>query len=772
MMLHCNINAAALLLLAACNPAPALEHVTVNATPGAAQPKQGVHWSADRLALTIRVRSVRATRVEVWFYAEAFGQPQVLRRALLPTSPDVWSVTVSTLELRNAGLTGTVFYGYRAWGPNWPYVATWQPGALDGFVADVDAHGNRFNPNKLVFDPYALELSHDPTHPGHLDGTVYGTGPSHRLKDTGQVAPKGVVLDETVPDVGPKPTRALKDDIIYEVHLRGLTQADETVPAHLRGTYAGAALKAADLRSMGITAVEFLPLQETANDTNDVATGTEGDNYWGYMTLNYFSPDRRYASDRSPGGPTRELRNMVKAFHDHGIKVLVDVVYNHTAEGGVWDGTGQTTSLYSQRGLDNAHHYQLSAHPAFYFDNTGIGANTNAASPLFVDLMVDSLTYWKDMLGVDGFRFDLASVLGNACFAGCYTFDKYNPANALNRAVVELGVRAPSGGPGVDLVAEPWAIGAGTYRVGDFPAGWAEWNGEFRDTIRAFQNQLGVVTVTPGALARRIAGSHDLYADDGRTPAHSINFVVAHDGFTLRDVYAYNTKNNAQPWPYGPSDGGENNNRSWDQGGDPARQRQAARNGLALLMLSAGTPMLTAGDEMYRTQFGNNNAYNLDSPANWLDWTDRIQHAAFWLFTTRMMHFRHAHPALRPSTFFTGDVGRSGLKDIQWLTPQGTEADPAFMDKPEQHTLAFRLDGEPAADPAASIYVAINGWTERVTFNLPATRSGLAWYRVCDTAAWFEAENNCAPEGGETRLDAGAYDVDARSVLLLVEKGP
>jgi isoamylase len=720
--------------------------------------------------VTFRVRSERATRLEVWVYNAALGQAEKARYVLQSEGAGRWAVTVPVSELRTKGVSGTIYYGYRAWGPNWTYSTSWQPGSQAGFVADVNGQGDRFNPNKLLFDPYGFELSHDPTNPSNTDGTFYGTGPTHRLKDSGLVAPKSIVLDTVGGDFGTKPTRALKDDIVYEVHVRGLTKADTSVPVAERGTYAGAARKAAYLKSLGVTAVEFLPVQETENDSNDLVASTVGDNYWGYMTLDYFAPDRRYAFDKTPGGPTREFRAMVKAFHAQDIKVYIDVVYNHTAEGGNWDGTGQTTSLYSMRGLDNAHYYELSNDPAFFFDNTGIGANVNTTTDIAVDLIVDSLRYWKDSIGLDGFRFDLASVLGNSCFAGCYNFDKLNPNNALNRAVGELPGRPVGGGAGADLIAEPWAIGGGTYRVGDFPAGWAEWNGAYRDTFRKDQNQLGSAVVTPGELATRFAGSSDLYADDGRKPSHSVNFIVAHDGFTLRDLYAYNAKNNLQPWPFGPSDGGEDHNVSWDQGGNAALQRQAARNALAVLMLSSGVPMITGGDEMYRTQFGNNNAYNLDSDKNWLNWSDATTNANFLSFSRRLLNFRKAHPALRPANFFTGAVGSSGLKDIVWLTDAGAEASGAYMDNANNHFLAFRIDGARAADSAASIYVAYNGWSGNVTATLPAPRPGKSWYRVSDTASWMESQGNFADPGAEQVLGGATYDLAGRSLLLLIER--
>ena len=760
----------ALLSLASCSADDAVRREGSDVSEAAPSFDLGGRLNPGGTTVTFRVRSARASRIDVWVYDAPFGEEERARYTLASEGADRWSVTVPVAELRDQGVSDTIYYGYRAWGPNWTFDPAWQPGSQAGFVADVDDQGNRFNPNKLLYDPYALEISHDPQSPGNPDGAIFTTGPAHRLEDSGSVAPKAIVLETLDGDFGDKPTHPLADDIIYEVHVRGLTMSDPSVPAAERGTYAGAARKAAYLSSIGVTAIEFLPVHETTNDTNDLVQSTDGDNYWGYMTLGFFAPDRRYSSDRSPGGPTREFREMVRAFHDQGIKVFIDVVYNHTAEAGTTDGAGQVTSLFSMRGLDSAGYYELAADPHHFHDNTGIGANVNTTTDMAIDLIVDSLSYWKDSLGVDGFRFDLASVLGNSCATACFEFDKNDPDNALNRAASELPARDEAGGPGADLIAEPWAIGEGTYRVGDFPAGWAEWNGIYRDTLRRDQNQLGSAAVTPGQLATRFAGSSDLYGDDGRRPTHSVNFMVAHDGFTLRDLYAFNAKNNQQPWPFGPSDGGEDNNISWDQGGDPALQRQAARNGLAFVMLSAGVPMLTGGDEMYRTQFGNNNAYNVDSDRNWIDWSNATDNASFHAFARRLILFRAAHPALRPADFFTGEVGPSGLKDITWLTDTGAEASGAYMDDPNLHFLAYRIDGAPSGDGAASIYVAYNGWSGEVVGTLPAPRPGMSWFRAGDTAAWMESRGNFTDPGQEDALDGPTYTLAGRSLLLLIER--
>ncbi len=738
----------------------------------------GARYDAGKANITFKVYSSRATRVEVWVYKTASGAQEVVRYVMTKNATTkVWTKTASVSTLKNSyGVNGTVYYGYRAWGPNWPYVSSWTKGSSTGFISDVDAGGNRFNPNKLLIDPYALEISQDPNTPSCLDGTIYASGASHRGKDSGACAPKGIVLAPDTTSIGTRPTRALKDDVVYEVHVRGLTKGDTSIASALRGTYAGAAAKAGYLASLGVTAVEFLPVQETQNDTNDVDPNSDsGDNYWGYMTLNYFAPDRRYSSDKSAGGPTREWKAMVKAFHNVGIKVFIDVVYNHSGEGGAWGGTDGLTvyNLLSFRGLDNPVYYSLTSDYKHSWDNTGVGGNFNTRNPTAQNLVVDSLAHWRNNLGVDGFRFDLASVLGNSCEHGCFNFDKFDSGNALNRIVNELPPRPAAGGSGVDLIAEPWAIGGNSYQVGGFPSGWSEWNGIYRDALRKSQNKLGSAIVTTGELATRFAGSSDLFGDDGRKPWNSINLIVAHDGFTLADLYTYNSKQNNQAWPYGPSDGGEDNNNSWDQGGVASAQRKAARSGMALMLLSAGVPMITGGDEFLRTQFGNNNSYNLDSPANWLSWTldatDQYQQTA----TSRLIAFRKAHPALRPANFYSSvDTNGNVMEQLRWFKPDGYPADTAYFNNTSNHAIAWRIDGSEFADPASAIYVAYNGWSGNVNFNLPWPGPGKNWYRVADTASWSEGPNMVAVPGAEAYLggEGTSYGLEGRSVLLLIAK--
>jgi len=729
----------------------------------------GAAYDGTETNIVFNVYSSRATRIELWLYKQPMSFNQSVRYVMVKdAATNVWTKTVSVATLQNTyGFTGPVYYGYRAWGPNWPYLTTWTQGSSVGFISDVDSAGNRFNPNKLLFDPYARELSQDPVNPSQLDGTVYASGATYRAVDDGRLATKGIVLHNWTPVTGTKPTRAQKDDVVYEVHVRGLTMNDTSIAAGIRGTYAGAAAKAAYLASLGVTAVELLPVQETQNDTNDVDPGSDsGDNYWGYMTLNYFAPDRRYSSDKTAGGPTREFQAMAKAFHDAGIKVFLDVVYNHTGEGGQWNaGDTGTYNVMTFRGLDNPTYYSLTSDMQYSWDNTGTGGNFNTYNPTAQNLIVDSIVYWRDTLGVDGFRFDLASVLGNTCQHGCYNFDKMDPGTALNRLARDVS--------GVSLIAEPWAIGGNSYQVGGFPAGWSEWNGQFRDTIRKDQNKMGQEVVTPGALATRIAGSSDLYGDDGRKPWNSVNFMVAHDGFTLKDLYSFNGKNNGQAWPYGPSDGGEDNNNSWDQGGIAADQRKAARNGITLQMLSAGTPMMTGGDEFLRSLNGNNNPYNLDSTANWLGWSWSTDQTNFKTFAQRLIAFRKAHPALRPANFYSGsDTNGNVMEQLRWFKPDGNVADGAYMNDGSNHALAWRYDGTEFGDSASAIYVAYNGWSGDVDFTLPWPGNGKSWYRVTDTSTWNEGPNTWVSPGSESFIGGEwtHYVLHGRAVMVLIAR--
>ena len=685
----------------------------------------GAHYSADGGSIIFRVASTRATRIEVWLYDAPTNAAARDHVALQPEAGgSVWRAEVP------AG-SGTVYYGYRVWGPNWPYDASWQPGSDAGWIADVDSAGNRMNPNKLVFDPYARELSNDPTTPAQGDTTPYATG-THRDLDSAAIAPKGIVLHDDTPAT--HVTRAFRDDVVYEVQVRGFTEADPAAGT-CAGTYAGAATRAQYIADLGVTAIELLPIAETSNDRNDVdPTSDSGDNYWGYSTLAYFAPDRRYACDRSAGGPTREIRDMVRAFHDKGVKVYLDVVYNHTAE-------GSGGSLFSLRGLDNAGYYQLDAAGTGFTNSNGVGADLAGNKPLAHGLVLDSLHYWADSIGIDGFRFDLAPVLGNTC-VGCFKFDGTLPAD------IAALVRPDDGGDGIDVIAEPWGTVANSYEVGHFPRGWAEWNDKFRDAIKRDQNQVG--TLSPGAIMTRIEGSPDVYKATGRLPTASINYLVSHDGLTLHDTYACNASNNTQAWPYGPSSGGTTNNISWDHNGDPVSQRQAARTGLALMALSHGVPMITGGDEMGRTIKCNNNSYNLDSTATWLDWS--LAGTPFTTYASRLFQFRGAHPALREPTWFGSE--------LTLLDGHGAVATAAYLADVTKTVVAWRIDG---ADP---IYVAYNRGATAVTLTLPTPPAGKAWYLVGDTSIDGEA---LAVPGSETVMTS-PYAMAARSVVLVLAR--
>ncbi len=725
--------------------------------------------------MTFSVFAPRATRIEVWIYTGATNAEAISTREFTIGRDGAWRAEVAMADLRAAGLEGQIYYGYRAWGPNWTFDPAWRPGSAAGFASDVDGQGNRFNPNKLLIDPYSLEVSHDPLTIGHPDHTAYLSGPYSRLVDTAPFAPRSMVLDVPVPAFGPKPSGAFRDEIIYEVHVRGLTRNDPSVPVDLQGTYAGAALKAGYLRDLGVTAVEFQPIHETQNSLNDVPSLAALHNYWGYDSFSYFAPDRRYAHDQRPGGPTREWIAMVKAFHDAGLKVYVDVVYNHFDESDVDVATGAIGEIFSLRGLDNASYYEIASpsEPNRYENDNGVGPNVNAATLPVRDLVLDSLRYWTDTMGADGYRFDLAAILGNADAQGGYRFDPDDPASILNRAVAELPARPAGGGAGVDLIAEPYTASAGGQEQGQFPVGWSEWNDRYRDVFRASQNKLGILPVTPGEMATRFAGSVDLFGTRGRKPWNSVNYITSHDGFTLRDLYSYAQPMNNQPFPFGPSSGGRSasDEMCWDHGGDPAQQIQAVRTGLALLLLSAGTPMISGGSEFFRTQYGNNNPFNLDTVANWFDWDSAAQQAALTRYTRDLIRFRRAHPCLRPADFFAGaDHNGNGLKDLTWYVDSGAEATQDYFANPGNHFLAYRLDGTEAGDPSVSVYVAYNGWSQPIVVNLPSPLAENHWFLVADTGSIAEAWGNIHPSGQESRLADSQYTLQGRSVFLLIER--
>jgi isoamylase len=763
-----NFLTAALFVAAAIAPA----HASINSM------SLGAAYNSKKTSITFRVYSSQATRMMLYLYTAGYGVEESAAYALNPSGSHVWTVKVSVSAIKAAGIAGTVFYGYRAWGPNWPYSSSWTKGSSPGFISDVDSMGNRFNPNKLLLDPYAREVSQDPLNANNQDGSIFASGASYRNTDSGTYAPKGIVLTGSVTSTGTKPIRAQKDDILYEVNVRGLTEQDPNTPAAYRGTYFGAGLKASYLASLGITAVEFLPMQETQNDENNVIPNSNANqNYWGYETENFFSPDRYYAYNKAPGGPTAEFQAMVAAFHKAGIKVYMDVVYNHTAEGGTWSGTDPTTaSIYSFRGLDNTSYYELSSGNQYFYDNTGTGANFNTYNPVAQNLIVDSLNYWSTTMGIDGFRFDLASVLANSCLNGddeaaapnCldggYNFDASDPNVAINRILREFTVRPATGGSGLDLYAEPWAIGGNSYQLGGFPSGWSEWNGVYRDSMRQAQNELGQMPISIAQDATNFTGSSDLFQASGRAPWNSTNFIDIHDGLTLNDVYSCNGSDNAQAWPWGPSNGGTSNNYSWNQGGAALDERRAARTGMAFEFLSAGTPVMQGGDEFLRTLQCNNNAYNLDSSGNWLNYTWTSDQSNFYNFAQRAIAFRLAHPALRPVTWYTAS-------QVVWYQPSGAVASTSYWNDTSNYAIAYTLNGSSFSDPN-SMYIAFNGWSGATEFTLPAPPTGANWYRVTDTCNWNDGPNTWVTPGSETLIggSGATYNQCGQSILLLISK--
>lgn len=796
---------------------------TSTPVPGAAHPAEGAFapvdessWKRARYPLgahlsgrsaTFAVRSGRATRILLEIYDRNLGR-DARRDYWMARGPDgIWRAKI-------AGIPEGCLYGFRAWGPNWPFSGEWRRGnSSEGFLADVDADGNRFNPNKLLFDPYARELSHDRETPdmkevhGHHAG-MYGTGPApyaglldrmppvvRREFDTGPWAPKSVViLDGST--TGVKPRIPQKDAVIYEAHVRGLTrhpsasrlratlaglpgfEAVEDVPAELRGTFAGAGRMAPYLKAMGYTAIELLPVHEFANDLNpegspgwdrEVDEPPHG-NYWGYMTYGFFAPDLRYAFDKSPGGPTREFKAMVKAFHDAGVEVYLDVVYNHTGEGGLWDASGDTAELLSFRGLDNAGYYALAPGNRHYWDSSGCGNNLDVSQPAARELILDSLRYWSGTMGVDGFRFDLATVLGRT--GRGFAFDG---GGGLLREIAETAARE-----GIEVIAEAWDTAG--YHVGDFPRGWAEWNGEYRDTVRRFLKGDG----NAQAFAAALNGDYARFHDQGG-PHKSVNFITAHDGFTLMDLVSYNSKNNGVPWPFGPSDGGADNNLSWDSGGSQALRRQRLRNFVAVQMLSRGVPMILAGDECGRTQNGNNNPYKIDSLAMWQNW-DMIGSSSptalptggsgayhdnygtdghpsgrngLFLFTRHLLQMRKEHAALRQDVF--GDFHLDAGNDVTyWFTREDGHTFLADGDR----RVMWRIDGSAVGD--SDFLVGVNMAAAGAFFFLPGAAPGRRWIRIVDTARWAESAGNCwLPARAEAI--GGSYWVQPWSLAVFQE---
>ncbi len=630
-------------------------------------------------------------------------------------------------------------YGYRVHGP-----------------FDLDG-GMRCNPNKLLLDPYAKATDGDIDWGQPLFGYNFGDARSRNDEDSASRMMLGVVINPFFDWTGDR-TLAIpyNESLIYEAHVKGLTQLHPDVPEGERGTYAGIAHPSVikHLQGLGVTAVELMPVHQFVHDATLLERGLR--NYWGYNTLGFFAPHADYASVKDPGGQVQEFKGMVKTLHEAGIEVILDVVYNHTAEG---NHMGPTLSF---KGIDNPAYYRLVDEDLqYYMDYTGTGNSLNVGQPHSLQLIMDSLRYWVLDMHVDGFRFDLASALAREF----YDVDRL-------AAFFELVQQDPVISQ-VKLIAEPWDVGPGGYQVGNFPPQWSEWNGKYRDAVRDFWRQ----EPNLGEFAARIAGSADLYEHSGRRPFASINFVTAHDGFTLRDLVSYNDKHNEANGENGRD--GESFNRSWNHGvegptSDTAiigERARAQRNLLATLLLSQGVPMILHGDEVGRTQDGDNNTYAQDSEISWMHWDQLDQ--PLLEFTSTVARLRAEHPTFRRKRFFTGAAVRTGdeqrLNDIVWLRPDGDNMTDDDWSTHDARAIGMYLNGHgiagkdatgnPIVDLHALLY--FNGGPDPVKVVLPPEEYSAQWEVAIDTAG--EGMEPSPLDACSTRILSG------RSVLVLME---
>ena len=627
-------------------------------------------------------------------------------------------------------------YGFRVHGP-------WDP-----------AQGHRCNPAKLLLDPYAKAVEGQVNWDGAVFPYDFDHGPEvMNQEDSSPFVPRCVVHQPFFDWSGDRRLQLpWHETVIYETHVKGFTIRHPDIPEDIQGTYAGLAHPAAveHLKNLNITAVELMPVHQFLHDKHLVDRGLR--NYWGYNSVGYFAPHNEYSSDQRPGSGVAEFKQMVKTLHQAGIEVILDVVYNHTAEG------NHLGPMFCFKGIDNAYYYRLTEDPRYYMDYTGTGNSLNMRHPHVLQLVMDSLRYWVLDMHVDGFRFDLASTLAR----------ELHDVDRLS-AFFDIIQQDPVISQ-VKLIAEPWDVGEGGYQVGNFPPVWSEWNGKYRDCVRDFwrgEDQ------TLGELAYRFAGSPDLYENTSRLPFASINFITAHDGFTLQDLVAYNEKHN--------EDNGENNqdgedfNRSWNCGAeglteDPEildlRVRQQ-RNFLTTLFLSQGVPMLLGGDEMGRTQQGNNNAYCQDNEISWYNWENIDQELL--QFTRRLIGFRLHHPVFRRRRWFQGrSIHGSQTSDIAWFTLEGKQMDEENWGEGFAKSLAIYLNGQsipnpnPRGDPVSdgNFYLIFNAHHEPLNFTLPHAFWGENWVKILDTT-WGWMEEEALIEAG------GNFDVQDRSVVLL-----
>ncbi|MGP3535934.1 glycogen debranching protein GlgX [Microbacterium sp. RD1] len=631
-------------------------------------------------------------------------------------------------------------YGYRVYGPNDP------------------ENGQRFNPNKLLLDPYAKAVDGQVQWGQSVFGYNFGDPDSRNDDDSAAAMMKGVVVNPFFDWSGDRqPKTPYAESFIYEAHVKGLTQLNEHIPEELRGSYSGIAHPAVidHLQKLGVTALELMPVHQFVNDSTLQEKGLS--NYWGYNTIAFFAPQNTYASTGQHGQQVQEFKAMVRALHAAGIEVILDVVYNHTAEG---NHMGPTLSM---RGIDNEAYYRLEQDDKrYYTDYTGTGNSLNVGNPHTLQLIMDSLRYWVLEMHVDGFRFDLASTLAREF----YEVDRL-------ATFFELVQQDPVVSQ-VKLIAEPWDVGPGGYQVGNFPPQWTEWNGKYRDTVRDFWRGEPQAL---GEFASRLTGSADLYEHSGRRPVASINFVTAHDGFTLRDLVSYNEKHNEANGE--DNNDGESHNRSNNMGVEgptddasvlAARARQQ-RNFIATLMLSQGVPMLLHGDEMGRTQGGNNNGYAQDNEITWVDWSTADQ--PLIEFTAALSRLRKEHPAFRRSRFFNGRPVKmeegAPIPDVVWLRPDGSVMQPEDWESGFGRAIGVFLNGrgirerdrrgEQISDQ--HFIVLFNAGDDEVDFALPDQKYSPEWDVLVDTAGAFA--------NTEPVLPGATLPLAAKSLMVLCE---
>ena len=690
----------------------------------------GSHW--DGKGVNFALYSHNADGVELCLFNKATGEKETDRIKFTERTHDIWHAYLPDIKPGQ-------LYGYRVYGPYDP------------------ANGHRFNSTKVLLDPYSKAIC------GNLEwGDVlfgYEIGKDDLTMDTrdnATLTPKSAVIDDHFDWEGDKPLKvAYHNTIIYEAHVKGLTKTFPGIPDEIRGTYAALAHPAVIdyLKKLGITAIELMPVHQSIPERHLVEEGLT--NYWGYNSIGFFAPGVRFYSGKEVGGQVNEFKTMVKELHKAGIEVILDVVYNHTAEG------NQMGPTFAYKGIDNSEYYRLADDKRFYFDYTGTGNTLNARLPNVLMMIMDSLRYWVLDMHVDGFRFDLAAALARE-------LHDVNRLSAFFNIIYQDPVVSQ-----VKLIAEPWDVGEGGYQVGQFPPGWAEWNGKYRDCMRDYWRGADSVLAE---FAERFTGSSDLYKNDNRNPTASINFITAHDGFTLQDLVSYNDRHNEANKEDGKD--GAQDNRSWNCGAEGptedkeiiAMRNRQKRNFLVTLMLSQGVPMLLAGDESGNTQFGNNNAYCQDNEISWIDWN--AQDKELMEFTAQLIQFRKSHPVFARKEWFKGRPVRTrGLVDIGWFLPDGTEMTEEDWKTGYAKSLGIFLfggglntvdqEGRPIVDD--SFYILFNGHGGALDFKLPVSKYGKTWKKVWDTA--HPTNGN----GTEYAPD-GVYKAEDRSIVLLTSR--